>query len=240
MEVSPHIDRGDVTHDRPVIVYYDDATGERTALSAAELNSWVNRTANLLTRTGAPGGLAAVLLPPHWRTAAILLGAWSAGFSVEYQGLATAGLPRIGAGATRPIDVTFVAGNQLIYAPAAPTQFLVRLGDDRPLPPSYRDYALDAEAQSQMFRVDTNRHRTDAASPDGTTYQQWGSVAREIAALFALQPGDRILVDVAEHDHPMRWLLAPLAVGATIVLCANLDAAVLEARIKSEAVTRVL
>jgi uncharacterized protein (TIGR03089 family) len=60
---------------RPLLTYYDDATGERTELSTAALAGWAARTACLL-REGCGlgvGSRAAVLLPPHWQTAAVLL-----------------------------------------------------------------------------------------------------------------------------------------------------------------------
>jgi uncharacterized protein (TIGR03089 family) len=241
MHVQPRRDKSGIEHDRPVIVYIDDVTGERTALSSRDVSAWTNRTANLLTRVCGRPGLAAALLPPHWRTAVILLGAWSAGFSVEYHGVGTAGLPRVGAGAATPIDVAFATGSQVIYAPAAPMRFLVRLGDeDYSLPDGYRDYGAEAANESDDFHFADGRRRSDAASPDGTSYHEWGSLARELAAMSALEPGDRVLVDAEKHEHPVRWLLAPLSVGGSIVLCANLDQSRLAERIESEAVTRVL
>ena len=68
---------------RPQLTWYDDATGERTELSGATLANWVAKTANLLVDEVAlgPGDTAGVLLPPHWQTAAVLLGCWSAGRS---------------------------------------------------------------------------------------------------------------------------------------------------------------
>src|SRR5262252_4184169 len=70
---------------RPLITYYDDATGERLDLSGATLGNWVAKTANLLVDGHAlgPGDVAAVALPPHWLTAAVLLGCWSAGLAVD-------------------------------------------------------------------------------------------------------------------------------------------------------------
>src|SRR5947209_4764992 len=69
---------------RPLLTWYDDATGERTELSGATLGNWVAKTANLLVDgVGAqPEDRAVVLLPAHWQTAAVLLGAWTAGLSV--------------------------------------------------------------------------------------------------------------------------------------------------------------
>jgi hypothetical protein len=51
--------------------------------------------------------------------------------------------------------------------------------------------------------------RTDPASVDGPSYQQWGSIAQDIAASLDLPAGDRLLIDAAEHEHPVKPLLAP-------------------------------
>src|SRR5690242_2919202 len=69
---------------RPLLTYYDDATNERTELSGATLGNWVAKTANMLVdECGVePGQWAAVGLPPHWQTAAVLLGCWTAGLAV--------------------------------------------------------------------------------------------------------------------------------------------------------------
>ncbi len=73
---------------RPLMTFYDDATGERVELSGATLANWVAKTANLLVDGAGlgPGQVAAVRLPPHWQTAAILLGCWSAGLAVDLAG----------------------------------------------------------------------------------------------------------------------------------------------------------
>ncbi|ULE35444.1 TIGR03089 family protein [Mycobacterium sp. IDR2000157661] len=62
----------------PRITYYDDGTGERIELSTATLANWAAKTANLLRdELGAgPASRVAVLLPPHWQTAAVLFGIW--------------------------------------------------------------------------------------------------------------------------------------------------------------------
>src|SRR5689334_10851583 len=72
----------------PLITYYDDAAGERVELTAAEVGSWSAATASLLTSECglAAGGRVGVLLPPHWQTAVVLLGAWSAGMEISFRG----------------------------------------------------------------------------------------------------------------------------------------------------------
>src|SRR2546423_15722392 len=70
---------------RPLCTWYDDGKGERVELSGATLANWVAKTASLLVDgVGAePGDAAVALLPPHWQTAAVLLGCWSAGVEVH-------------------------------------------------------------------------------------------------------------------------------------------------------------
>src|SRR5262245_30404478 len=73
---------------QPVLTWYDDGTGERVELSGLTLGNWVSKTANLLVDGCGlgPGESATVLLPPHWQTAAVLLGCWTAGLLVAPAG----------------------------------------------------------------------------------------------------------------------------------------------------------
>jgi uncharacterized protein (TIGR03089 family) len=233
-----------------LLTYCDDATGERTALTAVELGEWAARTAGLLRdgcRLG-PGDRAAVLLPPHWQTAAVLLGAWSVGVTVSYRSWATAGLPAVGAGEDEPYDAVFVSRQRLDSwlerVPEAVHRYVHGLApgaavlDD--VPAGYLDYIAEAGRHPGDMPAQQAVRYTDAASPDGTTYRQWGGVAGEIAASLGLRAGDRLLVDADVHVEPVTWLLAPLAAGASIVLCANLDRGGLDHRAAAEGVTHVL
>src|SRR5690348_1676800 len=139
--------------DQPLLTYCDNATGERTELTAAALGGWAARTAGLLQEGCGlgPGSRAAVLLPPHWQTAAVLLGAWSAGVAVSFRLTATAGLPVLELGADEPLDVTFVAhdrlDNWLEDVPEARHQFVLGLAPAaaalREVPVGYRDYIAE-------------------------------------------------------------------------------------------------
>lgn len=232
----------------PLITYVDGATGERTELTPVELGEWAARTAGLL-RDGCrlvAGDRAAVLLPPHWQTAAVLLGAWSAGVTVSYRSWATAGLPVAGPGEDEPFDAVFVSkqrlGSWLEAVPEARHRYVLGLAPGvAPLdevPAGYLDYVAEARRHPADLPAAQVVRYTDPASPDGTTYRQWGSVAADLAARLGLAPGDRVLVDAgAGHLQPVTWLLAPLAAGATILLAANLD---LDRLAAAEGVTHVL
>ncbi len=234
---------------RPLLTYYDDATGERVDLTADALAGWAARVARLL-REGCrlePGDRAAVLLPPHWQTAAVLLGAWSANVSVSFRLSATAGLAPTGRNEDEPFDAVFVARNRvddwLDHVPEARHRFVLglapgaaRLAD---VPTGYRDLIAELDAYDATLPAYATLRASDAASVDGTTYREWGSVAQAVAEQQDLRPGDRVLMDAAAHEHGVFWLLAPLAAGASVVLCANLDRARIDERVAAERISRV-
>ena len=224
-----------------LISYYDDRVGERAAVSAGELGDWAGATAALLVeecRLG-PGDRVAVLLSPHWQTAAVLLGAWSAGLEVSYQGWATAGLQPAGS-----FDATFVAGSRvgswLEDLPSGRHQFV--LGDTgaaKTTDDGYRSFAeavrpyLGARPAVPLPGADR------AATTDGTTFGALGAIAHGVAERSGIGRGDRVLIDTATSEQPVIWLLAPLLAGASIVLCANLDRSILDTRVAEEQVTKV-
>lgn len=235
---------------QPLLTYCDGATGERTELTAAELGGWAARTAGILRADCGldSGARAALLLPPHWQTAAVLLGAWSMGIAVSLRPWATAGLPPVGQGADLPLDVMFVARKRLESwleeVPDAPHRFVLGLAPGGAaldeVPEGYRDYIVEARRHAANLPGYGSIRPTDSASPDGTTYREWGGLAREMAERMDLRPGDKLLVDAAKHEQPVMWLLAPLAAGASIVLCANLAPDTVDARAAAEGATRIL
>lgn len=230
-----------------LLTYCDDATGERTELSAAELGAWSARTAGML-RDGfglKAGDRAAVLLPPHWQTAAVLLGAWSIGVTVSFQPWSTAGLaPAEG----EPYDAVFAArdriGSWLETIPEGWHRFVLGLApnaaptDD--VPGGYRDYITEVaeypDAAPSYGLVDM----AGPASPDGTSYQQLAAVAKGVAQMIGLQSGDRVLVHAPEQEQPLKWLLAPLIAGASIVIVANARPGSESERRASEGITHVI
>jgi uncharacterized protein (TIGR03089 family) len=229
-----------------LITFRDDDTGERAGLTAAEVGGWTAATAALLTDECGlgPGAQAAVLLPPHWQTAAVLLGAWSAGIEVSFRRWATAGLAPAG----DPLDVSFVdlrrVGNWLDEVPSATHQFVLGLGPAgapaSPVPPGYRDFPTAVRPHLGAPAPEPAAGAHEPASIDGTTFGQYGLLATEIAAMRNITPGDRVLVDAAELEEPLTWLLAPLSAGASIVICKNLDRTRLDERIADERITHVL
>jgi hypothetical protein len=81
-ELLQHCVRRDSS--RPLVTWYDDATGERVELSVATAANWAAKTANLLSDED----VEAVRLEPagHWLAAVVALGAWTAGVAVDDDG----------------------------------------------------------------------------------------------------------------------------------------------------------
>ena len=69
---------------RPLITFYDDATGERTELSVTTYANWVAKTANLLVDEYLleEGDTLLIDLPAHWLVPVFAGAAWLAGIAV--------------------------------------------------------------------------------------------------------------------------------------------------------------
>lgn len=218
-----------------MLTYCDDATAERVELTPSDLGGWSARVANLLVGECGlgPGSRVAVLLPPHWQTAAVVLGAWSVGIEVSFEGEATGGLPRLG---VSTFDAVFVsaarARSWLEEVPEAPHRFVLFGAAE-----GYRPF-LDAALAWGDDAPDFAAVRPeDPATVDGTSFGSWRRLADELASRAGLRTGDRVLIDAADHEHPVKWLLAPLAAGASIVLCAGLAPGAAPARAAAERAT---
>ncbi len=232
---------------RPLLTYYDDATGERVELSATTLDNWVAKTANLLQDEFdiGPGSTVALALPVHWQTAAVLLGVWSCGATVldtaveDDDRLADADLvlaaeDRLAAieESEAPVEIL---GLSLHPLGAGMTAYVGEA----------RDYALEVRTAGDRF---TPWQPPDPAAPGlvaGTLQLTLGGLveaAREMSGRLRIGPGDRLLVDAdtAAEVGPVGWLLAPLAAGASVVLVRHAWRDRMAARAAAERVTLTL
>src|SRR5215211_1113500 len=71
---------------RPLVTFYDFATGERVELSVATYANWVAKTASLLVEEiGLERGQRLLVdLPAHWLTPVFLGAAWTVGLEVAW------------------------------------------------------------------------------------------------------------------------------------------------------------
>ena len=71
---------------RPLVTFYDDATGERIELSVRSFENWVAKTANLLRdgRGAEPDDDISIVLPTHWLGCVWLCAAWACGLAGQH------------------------------------------------------------------------------------------------------------------------------------------------------------
>ncbi|OKJ17333.1 TIGR03089 family protein [Kitasatospora sp. CB01950] len=229
---------------RPLVTFYDDSTGERVELSAKTFDNWVAKTANLLQDelNASPDDRAALLLPAHWQSAVWLLACWSVG------------VVPVPGGEPKDADLVVSGPDGLAAAQECPGErvalALRPLGGRFPQrPEGFLDYAAEVPSQGDRFApyspVDPQAVALET-SVDGLalklTGEQAVALAREGVARLGLDSGSRVLSTLSFDD----WagleagLLAPLAAGASVVLCRNSDELTdrqWQQRIESERVT---
>ncbi len=209
---------------RPRITHYDDDAGSRVELSGATLANWAAKTANWLRDEldVQPGDAVAVLLPPHWQTAGVLLGAWWCGATVTALPagagtVALCGVDRI-ADAAGADEVAALGLNALGMGIAA-------------LPPGIRDFTSEVRVHGDTFT-------SGGAGPDTETLL---TAARTRIAELGLTAGDRLLCTTSwDGTVPGEVLLAVLAADASLVQCTGTDPAALPARYAAERATVTL
>jgi uncharacterized protein (TIGR03089 family) len=233
---------------RPLVTHYDDSTGERVELSATTLDNWVAKTANLLQDEFdvGPGSTVAVSLPVHWQTAAVLLGIWSCGAAV----VDTAPEDE---GGLSGVDVVLAAQDRLAALEEDEGGDAELLGLSlHPLgggmvgyAGAARDFALEVRTAGDRFVAYAPPEATATGLVAGGLELTLGGLVDAAVALagrLGIRPDDRILVDaqVAAEAGPVAWLLAPLAAGASIVICRYPFAERLPERAAAERVTATL
>ena len=213
----------------PRITYYDDATGERIECSTVTLANWAAKTANLLRdELGAgPGTRVAVLLPAHWQTAAVLLGAWWIGAEVVLSG---------------PADVALCTSERLDEADDAVAGGEVAVlsldpfGKPAPdLPLGVTDYATAVRVHGDQ--VVAEQHPGPALA--GRTVADVLAGARNSAVARGFSPADRVMSTASwsTPDEIVDNLLAVFVAGASLVQVANADPVVLQRRRETEKVS---
>jgi uncharacterized protein (TIGR03089 family) len=224
---------------RPMITFYDDATGERVELSVATYANWVSKTANLLQDglSAEPGERVAVQLPTHWQTAVILSACWAAGL------VAATGINTIA-----PADIAFTSADTVeaarLSTGAREIVALSLLPFARPavgLPAGVLDYALEVPTYGDRFAPYNPVLPGDPAFAVDSGALSGADVVAAAESL-GLEPGARVITtsDFTDVESVVRGLLGPLSVDGSVVLCRNLDHAVLEKRMAAEKVTRSL
>ncbi|MEV0206715.1 TIGR03089 family protein [Streptomyces sp. NPDC050788] len=228
---------------RPLVTFYDDATGERVELSVATFANWVAKTANLLQGdlAAGPGDRVALLLPAHWQTAVWVLACASVGVVADVGGDAAAA------------DVVVSGPESLESARACRGErvalALRPLGGRFPQPPEgFVDYAVEVPGQGDRFAAFAVVDPGEVALVvDGREFSGVEVVERAVADAgeLGLSGGGVRVLSGLPYD---TWeglsvgLFGPLASGGSVVLCRHLERLgedAVAARVESERVSVV-
>lgn len=226
---------------RPLVTFYDDATGERVELSVVTFDNWVAKTAGLLqdglsAEVGSRIGLA---LPAHWQSLVWGAACWAIG------GCVVAGPP---VDEFTDVDVAVVGPDTLddAHSSGAPDVVALALRPlggrfTTPLPDGVLDYAVEAPGYPDRFTpYDVPAADEPALEHGGAVHTLAGLVerARQRADQLGAQPGARLLVSTDDAASALvDALLVPLVVGGSVVLVRNEDPLGRESRISSERIT---
>jgi uncharacterized protein (TIGR03089 family) len=220
---------------KPRITYYDDATGERIELSTVTFANWAAKTANLLRdELGAgAGSRIAVLLPAHWQTAAVVFGVWWIGAEVLIGDAHPADVAMCTALTLPAADDAVGAGGEVVALSLDP------FGRPVPdLPAGVTDYATSVRVQADQIAAE----RQPGPALEGRTAENVLTIALDSAAAQAISGNDRVL-STATWDTDTQLidgLVAPFAVGASLVQVAHPDPHALARHRAQENVTRTL
>jgi uncharacterized protein (TIGR03089 family) len=204
---------------RPLVTFYDGATGERIELSVRTFDNWVCKVANLLgdeLMLEARGAIA-VDLPAHWQSAVVVAGAWAAGLRVIEDAHAA--------------DV-LVVGPHRERDPAPGVAVLAvslrPLGGPfaEPIPKSWLDFAREVPPQPDSLLVDADVGAGDPAietSSGSVSHAELVRAGLDAADLLGLTAGGRLLTDLnpARADELVAALVAPIVAGAAVVIVVN-------------------
>ncbi|MFH8736034.1 MULTISPECIES: TIGR03089 family protein [unclassified Streptomyces] len=209
---------------RPLVTFYDDATGERVELSVATFANWVAKTANLLQGDLAaqPGDRLALLLPAHWQSAVWLLACASVGVVADVGG-DPAAADIVVSGPDSLDEARACSGERVALA-------LRPLGGRFPQPPEgFVDYAVEVPGQGDRFApfvpVDPEEPALVVAGAELTGAEVVEKARADATDLGLTGPGSRLLSGLPYDT----WrglsagLYAPLATGGSVVLCRHLD-----------------
>jgi uncharacterized protein (TIGR03089 family) len=218
----------------PLVTFYDDETGERAELSAKSLGNWVAKTHFLLLDElgTAPGDRAYLSLPVHWLAAPILLGCWFAGLEVvtdpAQASVAFCDSATVQSGAVAGVPDVFAVSLLSMARSAEP-------------PEGSSDYAAAVRVQPDSWAAVRPQAAAQDPALDGISRAQLARQAAGTAAELGLDSGGRLMWTEPEFG-ATAWvaaLLAPLAVGGSVVLVRSADRGKTAARAASEQVTAI-
>jgi len=225
---------------RPLVTFYDDATGERIELSGATYVNWVNKTAALVQdEMGVErGGLVLLDLPTHWLGTVWLGAAWTLGLCATADRARAEAADLVVCGPERVLE----------YAPRAERSQVVALSL-RPLggrfvdalPTGVLDYGAVVLAQPDTWVSYDPAQAADPAWQEGPVVRTQAELLAATAAEPLIAPGGRLLTDVNPcASAGLSTLLSAVAQAGAGVWVANPDMSLWDHRYAEERATAQL
>jgi uncharacterized protein (TIGR03089 family) len=217
----PHVLARLVTADRgrPLVTFYDDATGERTELSVTTWANWVAKVCSLLDDEldVGHGSRLRVDLPPHWLGTVVLGAAWGCGIEVVWDGDEES----VDAVVTGPdgLGRWADAAHRLPVVASALQPLAGRFAEG--VPDGVHDLGAEVWSQPDAYAAWPGPAEDDAAVAGTTHAELW----RSAAAGEHLIGGGRLLSE-ANPASPsgLASLTEPLACGGSLVLVTHTSA----------------
>ncbi|MEP9364217.1 TIGR03089 family protein [Nocardioides sp. CN2-186] len=221
---------------RPLITFYDGATGERVELSVTTYANWVAKTASLLVEEHdlERGQTLCVDLPTHWLGPVFLGAAWSIGLVVTGPGepgepdAVVCGPATLSTWAERADDLPVLACALLPLG--------VRFAD--PVPPGVHDVGIDVWSQPDAFTAWDPPGADDPAYAVDGAVTSHGEMWRAAAAGSLLTDGGRLLSEANPASPPeIATFTEPLTRGGSLVLVTRTEPERLETTYVAERAT---
>lgn len=218
---------------RPLVTWYDHATGERVELSVTTYANWVAKAASLLVEEGdlERGMRLRVDLPTHWLSPVFLGAAWTVGLvltSADDPDAVVCGPDSLEEWAGRSDDLVVLACSLLPLG--------VRFAE--PVPAGVHDVGLEIWSQPDAFAPWDPPSGQDAATDAAYGDRTQAALMESAAAGSLLTDGGR-LFSVANPASPpgIATFTEPLVRGGSLVLVRHPDPARLDATYAAERAT---
>lgn len=214
---------------RPLVTFYDHASGERTELSVTTYANWVAKTASLLAEELdlERGQRLRIDLPPHWLGTVALGAAWTLGLAVTEDpdpDAVLCGPDTMSAWAARADDLVVIA--------SALHPMATRFVDG--VPPGVHDLGVEVWSQPDAFTPWDPPTSEDPATDELTQGQLWDAASGQ----SRLQRGDRVLSEenpASPSGFPS--FTEPLVGEGSLILVAHAEPERLEATYATERAT---
>src|SRR4249919_2688764 len=200
---------------RPLVTFYDDATGERTELSVTTYANWVAKVASLLVDELEieHGGRLRVDLPAHWLAPVMMGAAWAGGLEVVWEGAADGVV-------TGPDGVVRWAEEASRIPVVASARLPLAVRFPEPLPAGVHDLGVEVWSQPDAYVAWPAPAEDDPAVPGLTQHELW----RAAAVGSSVTDGGRLLSETSPASPSgLASLIEPLARGGSMVLVTHVS-----------------